>query len=401
MKVYNCIGFVFLAFWVISCQSKQNEIVKGVPEVLIHYMSWYGDEGAGEDSLRHWQFGHANTPTIGLYDSHNKSTLYYHLLLAKSAGIDGVVVNVKDEYDRMGMERVLLAIKELDSLNEGAFDFKFAVSFDDQGFDLEAPLDTTLFKLTQFKANYIDGNKHYLRYGNKPVFYSFDYPNKFITAKGLDQSLDSVFGKDQSILIWNTFGEGENTQDYVDAFYPWVQPGGEWMEDGSNWGKPYLEYFYKQINQFENKPYSFSGGGVWPGFDDRKNTSWGGDRLISRSGGATYDSTWNYIHKYQGEVPMKYVMVETWNDWNEGTEIEPSVEYGFQNLVQTESNILKLKGEERSGDTFKYEVAVSIYKVLKLMENKTEMDDKSVNQAIKQFLNREYEEANKIIQEAL
>ncbi|WP_456459238.1 hypothetical protein [Reichenbachiella sp.] len=382
------------------CQSDGTK-KEEAPDVLIHYMSWYGDEKAGEDSLRHWRFGHANTPKIGAYDSRKKATIYYHLLLAWSAGIDGIVVNVKDEFDRIGLERVVEAIRELDSLSTDGFDFKFAVSFDDQGFDLEAPLDTTLFKLSQFKTKYVDGNKHYLTYDQKPIFYSFDYPNKFITAKGLKESMDSIFGKGQSLLIWNTFGEGENTQDYVDAFYPWVQPGGEWLADGSNWGKPYLDYFYDQINKFENKAYSFSGGGVWPGFDDRKNTSWGGNRLISRSGGATYDSTWMYIHSYQGEIPMRYVMIETWNDWNEGTEIEPSIENGYQNLIQTESHIAAINSRETKIDVFKFEVAESIHQELKKIENDAEVDETMVHQAIKYFLNQEYEQANKLVNSAL
>lgn len=380
----------------VSCQSDKTK-KEEAPEVLIHYMTWYGDKNAGEDSLRHWRFGHANTPRIGTYDSHKKSTIYYHLLLAWSAGIDGVVVNVKDEYDRIGLDVVQATVQELDSLSDQGFDFKLAVSFDDQGFDLEAPLDTTLFKLDQFKRKYVDGNPHYLRYNQKPIFYSFDYPNKFITAKGLANSMDSVFGSDEVLLIWNTFGEGENTQDYVDAFYPWVQPGGEWLADGSNWGKPYLDYFYDQINKFEDNTYQFSGGGVWPGFDDRKNTSWGGDRLISRSGGATYDSTWMYIHDYQGEIPMKYVMIETWNDWNEGTEIEPSVENGFQNLLQTESNILALNGIEGQVDAFKFEVALAIHEALKLLENQSQEGRPLVYKAIKHFLNQEYAEAKEAI----
>lgn len=385
-----------MGLWGCFSASQSDQVKKEHPDVIIHYMTWYGDQDAGEDSLRHWQFGHANRPLIGAYDSHSKSTLYYHLLLAWSAGIDGVVVNVKDEYDRIGMGLVLEAIQELDSLSENGFDFKFSISFDDQGFDLAAPLDTTLLKLEQFKASYVDHNPHYLKYNQKPVFYSFDYPNKYLTAQQLRQSLDSVFGQGQALLIWNTFGEGENTQDYVDAFYPWVQPGGDWMEDGSNWGKPYLDYFYNQVNTFDNKIYPFVGGGVWPGFDDRKNTSWGGNRLISRSGGAIYDSTWMYVHKYHGEIPMKYVMIETWNDWNEGTEIEPSQQNGFQNLIQTERQINQLKGASYTGDSLKYEVALEIQRMMYRAEKDSANMDLPYA-AIRLFLKNKFVESKNLL----
>lgn len=382
-----------------SCDGNTSVVRKDEPTILIHYMSWYGDANAGNDSLRHWKFGHANTPLIGRYDSHSKAALYYHLLLAWSAGIDGIVINVKDAYDWKGLALVRQAIEELDVITQKGFDFKFAISFDDQGFDLEAPLDTAAAKIKRFKTELVDHNDYYLKHNGKPIIYSFDYPNKFLTAKSLSATLDTVFGENGAYLIWNTFGEGENTQDYVDAFYPWVQPGGPWDPEGNNWGKPYLDYFYPQVNNFQDQNYEFVGGGVWPGFDDRKNTSWGGQRLISRGGGSTYDSTWHYIQNYRGEIPMKYIMIETWNDWNEGTEIEPSVENGFQNMVQTNDQINTLKGHKRSSDESKFEVAVDIYQLLNAYENGSVKNKEAIDQVISLFINEEYAASKKLASE--
>src|SRR5262249_29800464 len=61
---------------------------------------------------------------------------------------------------------------------------------------------------------------------------------------------------------------------------------------------------------------------VGPGFDDRVIRTPG--TLVPRAGGATYDATWAAALA----VDPPWVLVSTWNEWHEGSEIEPSVEDG-------------------------------------------------------------------------
>jgi hypothetical protein len=361
-------------------------------------MGWYSAEKSATEPLRHWKFGHANTPLIGEYNSQSRATLYYHVLLAWAAGIDGIAVNVKDEYDHETMQLLLNTVDEIHQLSDNDFSFEYLLSYDDQGFDLQKPLDTTFRKMKYFK-DHIVNRQHYMNYEKRPVFYSFDYPNKFLTPHDFSNVLDEVFEEDRPYLIWNTFGEGEETKEFVDAFYPWVQPGGNWDKNGMNWGDGYLKYFYKSVNNFQ-KSYDFVSGGVWPGFDDRKNTSWGGNRLISRQDGVVYDSTWSYIFNYQGEVPLNYVVIETWNDWNEGTEIEPSVEYGYDYLVQTTKKINRLKSKSLSTDDLKFKVAKNIYEAIhKLEVSGINTISKNIKKAIYFYCSRKFKEADESLNE--
>ena len=151
-------------------------------------MGWYNIPEPGEDSLRHWKFGTANTPLLGHYDSQDKSVIFSHLLWAHAAGVDAVVVNVKDEYDRQTLLRVQEVIGQLRSVSDGYFDMELAISFDDQGFDLEAPLDTALFKIQQFKKELVEASDFYLKHEGKPIVFSFDYPHKFLTAETLRET---------------------------------------------------------------------------------------------------------------------------------------------------------------------------------------------------------------------
>jgi len=96
-------------------------------------------------------------------------------------------------------------------------------------------------------------------------------------------------------------------------------PGG-WAADGSNWGEQYLKGFY---NTMKNRhPDKIAIGGAWPGFDDSA-AKWGLNRHIRRGCGKTLDETMSiYRQYYDSSNPLPFLMIETWNDYEEGTAIE-------------------------------------------------------------------------------
>ncbi len=368
-------------------------------KVLIHYMGWYGDtisDYVKDDLKRHWKYGHANTPQIGYYDSKNQSLLMYHVLLSWSCGIDGIVINVKDAYDDICMKSLIRAIKWIRDIDSVNFRYDFGISYDDQGFDLAYPYDTTITKLSYLRDSILPELTYYLKYKDRPAIFVFDYPGKYMSASSLRNTLQTMFPSAPPLLIWNSLDDKENSNDYVDAFYPWVQPGSNgWDKEGVNWGKEYLDWYYPRVNEInDNNQYIFTCGGVWPGFDDRKNTSWGGNRIMTRSDGQVYNSTWSYVLNYDKPLPLNWVVIETWNDWNEGTEIEPGIEDGYQYLLSTIKNINAFKGTTMDDDTVKFEAAKMIYKASWLIENG--MQDSNVyapvlRKAISEFLRKEFD----------
>ncbi len=68
---------------------------------------------------------------------------------------------------------------------------------------------------------------------------------------------------------------------------------------------------------------------VAPGFDDRRIRTPG--TAVGRAGGATYDATWRAALA----VEPAWVLVASWNEWHEGSEIEPSREHGRRYLEAT------------------------------------------------------------------
>jgi len=111
-----------------------------------------------------------------------------------------------------------------------------------------------------------------------------------------------------------------------DGYYPWIQPGKEgWAHDGSHWGEDYLNNFYKAM--IDRYPDKIAVGAVWPGFDDSK-ASWGRNRRMAYRCGKTCEDTMRVFRKHYGpENSPPYILVETWNDYEEGTDIERSISH--------------------------------------------------------------------------
>ncbi|PYX02312.1 MAG: hypothetical protein DMG84_07965 [Acidobacteria bacterium] len=109
-----------------------------------------------------------------------------------------------------------------------------------------------------------------------------------------------------------------------DGFYAWVHPGPKgWSPDGSEWGEQYLETFYQKMkNKFPDK---LLVGTVWPGFNDTK-ASWSLNRHMDRRCGKTFEDTLRLFRRHDdGSHPIPFLMIATWNDYEEGTEIETGV----------------------------------------------------------------------------
>ena len=109
-----------------------------------------------------------------------------------------------------------------------------------------------------------------------------------------------------------------------DGYYAWVSPGKDgWKSDGSNWGQQYLSDFYQTMR--DNYPDKLIVGGAWAEFNDSK-ASWGLNRHISARCGETFSDTFNFWRRdFPADEPIPFIMIETWNDYEEGTAIERGI----------------------------------------------------------------------------
>ena len=70
---------------------------------------------------------------------------------------------------------------------------------------------------------------------------------------------------------------------------------------------------------------------IIPGYDDRKTAQSPLRPVTERWGGETYRVLWQ---EAIAAVP-DYILITSWNEWHEGSELEPSVEYGSRALDDT------------------------------------------------------------------
>jgi hypothetical protein len=170
---------------------------------------------------------------------------------------------------------------------------------------------------------------------------SAKYRDAYLTYQG--HPMIFIFPK-QGHVDWNRVREHCATWDATPMFiykdeppsqydsdfagsYAWVQPGAAgWAPDGSNWGEAYLDYFYKTMRN--KHPGKIAIGGVWPGFDDSK-AKWGLNRHMQSGCGKTFDETLHMYDRYFDRAnPLPFLLIATWNDYEEGTAIERGLSGG-------------------------------------------------------------------------
>ena len=91
---------------------------------------------------------------------------------------------------------------------------------------------------------------------------------------------------------------------------------------------------------------------VWPGFDDSGVLGW----TYNKDGDNTYKTPfWNgmfYTKTQQGAISSgsNWVIIATINDWNEGTQIEPSLENSYLYCIKTQNFLEDFKGVPEKED---------------------------------------------------
>ena len=109
-----------------------------------------------------------------------------------------------------------------------------------------------------------------------------------------------------------------------DGYYAWISAGPKgWTADGSNWGEEPLASFYETMRH--KYPDKIIVGGAWAQFNDAK-ASWGTNRHIAARCGQTFKDTFNFWRKeFPADQPIPFMMIETRNDYEEGTAIERGI----------------------------------------------------------------------------
>jgi hypothetical protein len=265
--------------------------------VVAVYVPWFGDP-------EHIKVG---------YSTDDPAVLRRQMAKAKEMGVQVFAVDWYGERQPF-LDHSYALMQQAASQNH----FKVALMYDETEEDNGQATEESLAAMAKAYNAYLrpgaPGRDAYLEYKDRPVIFIF--PKRGHTDWNRVRAQLNTWPVPPLL-----FYKDDSAPEYANAFdgnYAWVHPSKEWAQDGSDWGKEYLDAFYKKM---QSHPDKIAVGTAWPGFDDSK-ASWSMNRHIDGRCGKTFDDTLQLFHYYNQFESMPFLMIATWNDYEEGTAIE-------------------------------------------------------------------------------
>ena len=297
--------------------------------VLAHYMPWFEAKPMNDKWGWHWTMNAFDPdmvidgkpslashfhPLIGPYDSSDVAVLEYQLLTMKLAGIDGVIV---DWYGLTDFRDYAILHRNTTRLLEAAerHKMKFVICYEDQ--TIPALVEGRRISVTdrvthaakeiEWLGKYWFKSPSYMRLDGKPVLLSFG-------QTGLTNNEWSQCLKRSGVEV--TYFSQQIRRDAAIGAFDWPTPSEP---------LPAFERFHKaSLDWPQSIPVAF------PRFVDIY-----AEAQVGKSYGRLDDDQGKSFSRmlqqaFQSKAAL--VQIATWNDWGEGTQIEPSHEFGYRDL---------------------------------------------------------------------
>jgi hypothetical protein len=172
-----------------------------------------------------------------------------------------------------------------------------------------------------YAYDHFEQSPAYLQQGGRPVVFFFD-----VNLLSIDWNQVRSSVKGNPVFIFRN----------ARAFELRVSDGAfAWVDHGGRSNMPYLDDFYKKYFEVRRSRPVLMFASVYKGFDDRV-ASWSENRVVPQNCGQTWLDTFAKInHYFSPSNPLDSLEIVTWNDYEEGTEIET----GIDNCVELRSSI--------------------------------------------------------------
>ncbi|MCX6101555.1 MAG: glycoside hydrolase family 99-like domain-containing protein [Candidatus Bipolaricaulota bacterium] len=295
----------------------------GGKKVLAFYYPWYGMPTGPSGRWVHWNPAHANydathVPLTGYYDSLEPETVRRQIRQAKAAGIDGFIASwwgLNSFEDRAF--HVLLRVAEEES-------FLVTVYVEDAATPAQIVTDVSAIVF---------------RYALSPAFLSIDgRPVVFFYVRVAEKfTIDEWRGVFAALDAngRSVFAIGDRLDPtYLQAFQGLhtYNPVGMTLEETRT------EYAATSLAaRIQGDLFAAT---VIPGYQEGYPGATG--PVSDRAGGETYRTYWD---RARASAPQ-WILITGWNEWHEGTEIEPSVEFGAAYLEYTAEEAAAWRAED-------------------------------------------------------
>ncbi|WP_157730254.1 glycoside hydrolase family 71/99-like protein [Tenacibaculum jejuense] len=306
-------------------------------KIYVHYMPWFQSKNTDGFWGQHWTMTNKNPdlvdangkreiashyyPKIGPYSTNDVDLQKYHLLLMKLSGVDGVIFDWYGARDVLDFELIKNGmnsfIPELDKTK-----MKFAVMYEDrvvseQGRGLSnIQLNQAKRDIKYIKRNYFK-KRNYIKVQGKKMLMIFG-PNYITESSDWQEILKPVVKQSKVLTLWNAREVIGN--DICSGEYAWIDK--DHMQT--------LRGYYDFEASFRDE---VVGGVAYPRFNDfYKEGGWRSTEAyeweLEDNGLQTFEESFLESRSQKTD----FIQIATWNDFGEGTMIEPTEEFGFAHL---------------------------------------------------------------------
>ncbi|WP_103866617.1 glycoside hydrolase family 71/99-like protein [Aquimarina sp. I32.4] len=373
------------------------DIVKENPKkVYVHYLPWFQSKDFDGYWGQHWTMSNQNPdvpksngnlqiashyyPLIGPYSSNDPDLHEYHFLIMKLSGIDGVIFDwygSKDLHDygliKQSTETFITALEDLG--------LQFSIMYEDRvaAQVAEQSHTTSIIEAAQDDFTYINqkyfSSPKYMKHNNNNMLFVFG-PHHITTETSWNQVFDILptSNRPDFLTLWaasNSVGVNA-TGEFLWVDQDHLLTHEHYYNTHQTTDQIIVGSAYPGFNSFYNE-------GGWAGGTD----SW----TIDLNNGTTFIETLNYNHHERSD----FIQIITWNDFGEGTMIEPTQEFGFTylQLLQQYTGV-----PHTSGDL---QVALDLYLTRKEYTN-NEQAQRLLNRTYKYIKQLDMNRANRVIQ---
>ncbi len=321
-------------------------------KVAAFYYGWYGnitDYSQGspypiEDNTEWWHWDYesrgwyppvnacsTNTPIQGWYDSSDPTLIQTHLEQAEWAGLDAFIVSYwgYNGKEQKNMQIMMEVAKNINSSVKLAPYFEiFMVAWEGRSHeDIVTHFTSELSQLYDFLMQEDYHDQIWFEQG-KPVVWV--YVVQAISVDAWVEVMANLDDENKSIFIVADRPSSRSVQNEL------FQAVHQYDVYAPTRNGRYLQTFYS-IKKRSRRFNQIFVAGVTPAYDDTVVRD--GNPPIGRDGGQTYTKRWNDALGLHPD----WISITSWNEWHEGTEIEPSIENGDLALNQTRQFIHEFK----------------------------------------------------------
>jgi Glycosyl hydrolase family 71 len=318
-------------------QTNGNLGANNVSKLNVHSLLYAGATTKVLAQLLLW-FGEPGHVNVG-YNSTDRAQVQRQITDMISRGIDGVVV---DWYGPNNSIDQATQVVMHEAEKHPGFSFSIMIDAGAIGSNLCSgctPQQTLVQLLEYVEQNYF-GSPAYLTVQGQPV----------VTEFNIDRSYAIDWNAARAALLATSpqflFQDAEGFSHALSGgSYSWVMP------EAGDYGLSYLASFYDTGVTFPNEK---TMGAVYKGFNDQL-AAWGSGRVMDQQCGQTWLQTFSQVNTlYSTSRQLPFLQLVTWNDYEEGTEIESGIDscFGLQLSVTGHTLQWSIGGSESTVDHY-------------------------------------------------